>query len=308
MDGAENPREMIPALIQHLHATQNPDGGWGAVRGRQSNTEATSFAALALSRLDPAARASAERGMAWLRQRQNPDGSWPLTASMTTGSWATSLAVTCLAGDGDARDHVQRGADWLLGHRGRGLGILASLLYRVVPGRMPVRLDPELKGWAWTSNEFSWVEPTAYALIALKKIGRGRSEDARPPIAEAERMLYDRACPGGGWNYGNSVVYGEALAPFLETTAITLIALQGYRDDERNRVSLAALKRMLVDAASGLGLSWSMLCLRLHGDDVSSLLRRLADAHTKTAFLGETRSVALALVAATDGAGAFGFA
>ena len=127
-------------------------------------------------------------------------------------------------------------------------------------------------------------------------------------IDEAERMLYDRACPGGGWNYGNSTVYGEALAPYLETTAITLIALQDRRDDGRNRAGLAALGRMLGEAASGLGLSWSILCLRVHGQDVSSWLRRLADIYARSAFLGETKSVALALIASDAGPSAFQFA
>jgi hypothetical protein len=299
---------VIPALIDHLRATQNADGGWGALRGRQSNTEATSLAALALSRAGPSAHASAERGVTWLRQRQQPDGSWPLTASVNAGSWTTSLAVTCLANHADARSDVQRGADWLLGHRGRSLGFFASLLYRVMPDRMPVRLNPSLHGWAWTANEFSWVEPTAYALIALKKLGRGERSAAGPTILEAEAMLYDRACPGGGWNYGNSTVYGEALSPYLETTAIALVALQNRRDDGRNRAGLEALRRMLGDAASGMGLSWCILCLRIHGDDVSTWLRRLADIHAKTAFLGETKPVALALLAATDGAVAFQFA
>ena len=299
---------MIPALIDHLRATQNSDGGWGSIRGRQSNTEATSFATLALNRVGPSAHVPAERGITWLRQRQQPDGSWPLTASVNAGSWTTALAVTCLANHANTLSDVQRGAEWLLGHRGHGLGLLASLLYRVVPDLMPTRLNPDLKGWAWTADEFSWVEPTAYALIALKKLRRGESSAARPTILEAEAMLYDRACPGGGWNYGNSTVYGEALAPYLETTAIALVALQDRRDDERNRAGLEALKRMLGDAASGLGLSWCILCLRIHGDDVSTWLRRLADIHAKTAFLGETKPVALALLAATDGAVAFRFA
>ena len=299
---------MIPALIDHLRATQNSDGGWGSIRGRQSNTEATSLATLALNRVGPSTHVSAERGITWLRQRQQPDGSWPLTASVNAGSWTTALAVTCLANHANTLSDVQRGAEWLLGHRGRSLGFFASLLYRVMPNRMPVRLNPSLHGWAWTTNEFSWVEPTAYALIALKKLRRGESSAARPTILEAEAMLYDRACPGGGWNYGNSTVYGEALAPYLETTAIALVALQDRRDDERNRAGLEALKRMLGDAASGLGLSWCILCLRIHGDDVSTWLRRLADIHARTAFLGETKPVALALLAATDGAVAFRFA
>jgi hypothetical protein len=39
-------------------------------------------------------------------------------------------------------------------------------------------------------------------------------------------MLLDRACPGGGWNAGNGVVYGTALAPHPDDTAIALLALR----------------------------------------------------------------------------------
>jgi hypothetical protein len=37
-------------------------------------------------------------------------------------------------------------------------------------------------------------------------------------------MLLDRACVGGGWNSGNSVVYGLPLLPHVEATAIALCA------------------------------------------------------------------------------------
>jgi hypothetical protein len=33
-------------------------------------------------------------------------------------------------------------------------------------------------------------------------------------------------CPGGGWNAGNSVVYGVALAPHIDATSIALAGLR----------------------------------------------------------------------------------
>lgn len=35
---------MIADALDFLAMTQNPDGGWGATRDRQSNTEATAMA------------------------------------------------------------------------------------------------------------------------------------------------------------------------------------------------------------------------------------------------------------------------
>jgi prenyltransferase beta subunit len=43
--------EMIEAAIDLLLSAQNEDGGWGAVKGKRSNTESTSFALMALKSL-----------------------------------------------------------------------------------------------------------------------------------------------------------------------------------------------------------------------------------------------------------------
>jgi hypothetical protein len=39
-------------------------------------------------------------------------------------------------------------------------------------------------------------------------------------------MLLDRACPAGGWNAGNAVVFGVALDPQPDFTAMALLALR----------------------------------------------------------------------------------
>ena len=43
---------MIDAAIDLLLGAQNEDGGWGAVKGKRSNTESTSFALMALKSLE----------------------------------------------------------------------------------------------------------------------------------------------------------------------------------------------------------------------------------------------------------------
>src|SRR4030065_1592055 len=67
------------------------------------------------------------------------------------------------------------------------------------------------------------VEPTALSLIALRIAGNGENELAR----EATRMLMDRQLPTGGWNYGNTFVYGHELYPQPENTGLALDALAG---------------------------------------------------------------------------------
>ena len=88
---------MLPAALQFLQKTQNADGGWGAVPTRQSNTEATALALLALSSCAGAKATHLKRGLQWLIDLQNPDGSWPMHRSPSHGSWTTALASLALA-------------------------------------------------------------------------------------------------------------------------------------------------------------------------------------------------------------------
>ena len=68
-------------------------------------------------------------------------------------------------------------------------------------------------GLVLDQGTFSWAEPTAWALFALKKcLARGMvisGADAR--IRDGEAVLRDRVCATGGWNYGNSNVFGKNL-------------------------------------------------------------------------------------------------
>src|SRR5262245_35982555 len=194
---------LVEPLRQSLRAAQNADGGWAAQAGRRSDTEATALAVLALSAMvDSGDQQARRRAVSWLVARQKPDGSWPLADSVPEASWTTSLAVLSLAGTTDERARALLGATWLLGQSGRHLGWVASLLHRLAPHQQTVQVNPELTGWPWVAATTSWVEPTAYALLALKKFQADLGAYAVRRIAEAEQLLYDRMCAGGGWNYG----------------------------------------------------------------------------------------------------------
>ena len=89
-------------------------------------------------------------------------------------------------------------------------------------------------------------------------------------------MLLDRACVGGGWNSGNSIVYGVPLPPHVEATAIALLALQ---DEERTpviRTSLAWLKQRSATIESVESLAWCILSLFVYQEPVEHLKARLA--------------------------------
>jgi hypothetical protein len=166
-----------------------------------------------------------------------------------------------------------------------------------------VRLNQDLIGWPWTTGNFSWVEPTSYCMIALKKIRRELpANTVHSRLDQAELMIYDRMCDGGGWNYGNSEVYEEKLWAYPDTTAIALIATQDHRHRKENQASLRVLYDVARQADSGLALSLSILCFSLYDQDASDFKKMLAARFAKTQFLGETKVLALAVLALGDGA------
>lgn len=298
---------MIETAVRFLIESQNSDGGWGTAPRKASATEATSFAVLALSVVrDASLGRRTEQGLRWLVERQRADGSFPLHDRLDESSWTTALAVLAAGAFERYREPALRGVNWLLDHEPRGLGWATSLLYRVAPGRLSVRLNPDLRGWPWTSGAFSWVEPTAYAVIALKKL-RPLLVDGRAAhrIRQGELMIYDRMCAGGGWNYGNSRVLGAELPPYPDITALALIALQDHPAQEANRLGLAALERMLAETPSGLTLSWGILCLSLYAREVKRWRALLRRSYERTRFLHETPVMALALLASSDDSRAF---
>ena len=292
---------------EQLVASQNRDGGWGAQHGRASSTEITALATLALGRLDtPASRASATHGLRWLAALQHDDGGWPVSARVDDSSWATALAVLTLDVLGREPARAVRGARWLLRRTPRTPGVAISVLHRFAPSTLAVRVNPDLKGWAWTADAASFVEPTCYALLALKRVRRhlpGAAVAER--IDEAERMVYDRMCRDGGWNYGNSTVLEAELWPYADVTAIALLALADHPQREPNQKSLRALRGMLQQVDSGLSVAWATLCFAAYGEDLAPWRGRLVERYARTAFLGETKAVALALLALSGGAEVF---
>lgn len=286
--------EWIGLLLQ----SQSEDGGFGASPGQPSNSESTALALLAL-RSHPRHASNADRARAWLLQRQREDGSWALIDGADDGSWVTPWAMLALQSEeGVDPEALERGADWLARRKGRKLGFMALMMFRFLPEAERVELNPELVGWPWHDGSFSWVEPTAVTLLALKRL-RGMLADHFPAerVEEGGRLLYDRQCEDGGWNYGNRAVLGEELHAYPDVTAIALLALQD-QPAERTAKGRAALEEMLAtDEASGLALALGSLCRSVYGSDPTALQQRLLQRYERTGFLGEMRTIALASLA-----------
>jgi hypothetical protein len=126
------------------------------------------------------------------------------------------------------------------------------------------RQDNSLQGWSWMADTFSWVEPTAWCLLALKQWRRVGSEIDSARIDIAERLLIDRCCREGGWNYGNSNMLGQQLKPFVPTTAIALLSLQDRKTLPEVQKSVDYLERSATEERSGSALALAGMALQAY--------------------------------------------
>jgi hypothetical protein len=291
---------MNEAIVERLAAQRNEDGGWGSTAGRPSGTEYTALACMAMSVVARTAESNA--ALDWLVRAQRPDGAWPVSVDIPEPAWCTSLAVLALLDSVGGDPSARRGIDWLLAEKGIGvsLRVRISEFFR---DRKTTALDPTLRGWPWVQGTFSWIEPTAWAILALLRAWPdGLPRHARERADEGREMILDRTCPGGGWNYGNKIVLGVDMEPYPDSTAAALLALGALREDaDEVELSFAALDRLLAITHSGLTLSLSILCYREWGRDTAALDGLLDAAFERTGFLDDTRSLALATLALADG-------
>jgi hypothetical protein len=175
----------------------------------------------------------------------------------------------------DSSGARERGLSWLLKTKGREGDWLWRWKFKLAD--RAVRFNPDRYGWPWLPGSASWVIPTAFSVIAIKQFTAcNRSDLSERRIRLGVDMLLDRVCLGGGWNSGNSVVYGVPLRAHVESTAIALLALQ---DEERTSViqaSLACLKQRSSNIESVDSLAWCILSLFVYQEPVQHLKARLA--------------------------------
>jgi hypothetical protein len=239
-----------------LLAARNADGGWGYLRAKGSRLEPTCLALLAVRGGDDA---GAHRLEGWQRE----SGLLVEDDALPANCGFNGLALLTMCGMPDLAVR----ADALA----RGLTRLAGV---TTQANDVVRLDGRLRGWPWIDGTFSWVEPTSWCLLGLKKWRGARTASAPgldERIDEAERMLADRACVSGGWNYGNPNVFGRDLGAYAPTTAIALLALQD--DRQRSDVATAArrLEALALSEPSLLSLGLSVVAMCILGIPVRSL-------------------------------------
>lgn len=259
--------EKAAALLADL---RTEDGGFAPAPGGESEPEPTALAALALD--DAPARQ-------WLADHQQDDGAFLVGPKAIRNDTATALAA--IAADGPVRD---RALDYLANHPAQPIGF---------DERFPH--DESTRGWGWTSRTFGWVEPTARAVMALKLHRPDAAE-----IADGIAVLADRECSGGGWNYGNPEVLGRSLEPFLQTTAVGLIAVQNAPADLRDR-AVAVVESLWPNEQGGLGWAMAVTGLRLARRNASRFADELATLVDETELRNDAVALAWAVLALGDG-------
>jgi hypothetical protein len=234
--------------LAHLLAARQEDGGWGYHADTPSVSEATALAVLALTASGDESEAGSA-GAAWLSEHQRSDGFLSATQLLTERSWMTSIGGLALheaglsAAAGAARDALL----------GAGVFTLA------IPRPAVYGYNTGLPGWPWTDGDFSFIEPTALAVLFLKKMGQ--TNHAR--VREGVNVLRDRALDAGGWNYGEPEVLQGDLFPTIIPTAIALLALRDEQDSA-TEAGLAFLESQQGSISTLLSLGWATIALNVH--------------------------------------------
>ena len=242
------------------------------------------------------AEPSMARAIRFLLDSQRTDGGWPAFEGDSEPSWTTALALCTSTAVNDQSDARERALKWLLSERGKEGHWFWRWKFKTADRE--VRFDPDKYGWPWSPGAGSWVIPTAFSVVAIKQFTvRNRSEASEKRIRLGVEMLLDRACVGGGWNSGNSIVYGVPLPAHVEATAIALLALQ---DEPRGEIVHASVD-WLESRAPGINavssLSWCILTLFVYQRRTDELKRRLAAIIGDGSTIWNYATLAIALLA-----------
>jgi hypothetical protein len=223
------------------------DGGFSGRPDGHFQTDSTAWGILAF-RACGGSEELLERFRAVLTREQLADGRICVRKDSPESYWPTPLAMLAWQDSQAHQSAQQRAARFLLQTTG---------LHFPRASDSPSAHDTLLKGWPWVDGTHSWVEPTALCIMALRGAGYGNHERVR----EAVRMLLDRQLPHGGWNYGNTIMFGKELHPMPESTGAVLAGLAGMVERDTVLPSLRFLQAEVTRLHTPISLGWSLLGL-----------------------------------------------
>jgi len=282
----------LQSALDFLILSQNIDGGWGYHRDGMSYTEPTAFSLLALLNPAIAPKLSAsdprytaiQKGLGWLRQGQHPDGGWGVFREDEVSAWMTYPATWLLnvllrfpelftaygrPEDANARERAQQ---WII-NRGREPAIDSSAVFNEV--RKLFKIDSNLRGWSWGTQEAGWVIPTSLALVALAYNNSATTNSEI--VKNGKDYLRDRACPDGGWNVGNPWMLDKQLPPTPDATSFALLGWRvllnasDFGTTDQLQKAIGVLTDFVRNSNSDQTIVLGTLALRLFDESTASL-------------------------------------
>jgi len=251
----------IDSILGEIGKRSLPSGGFAARAGGQYRPDATAWAVLAF-RMGGSAPKRVHAALRCLAAGQMDDGRVALSSDHPDVYWPTPLAILAWHHDPEFGRCLSRAVSFLLQTTGTHFERQAN---------SPGGHDPSIRGWGWNDETHSWVEPTSLSMIALRLAGCGDNER----VSEGARLLLDRQLSRGGWNYGNTSVFGTELASMPESTGLALSALSGLTARQNVSCSIALLKESIRTLNTPLSLGWAILGLSAWGERPGAACERI---------------------------------
>ena len=218
-------------------AAATPTAAGDTTREKSSRLEPTAWATLALGEGADAAKASAV-----LRKWPSKDGLLLERAGGEPNYAFHGLALLVMRA---RRIEHSAGNAVLLGGLQRVKGMALAPSTHQPAGQRPSRMVLDCRYFQLGGTD-------GLVPVVVEEMGAetGARVDSQR-IDEAERLLIDRSCLGGGWNYGNSNMLGQELEPYVPTTAVALLAMQDRRTHPVVDRSLNYLEKHATSERSG---------------------------------------------------------
>lgn len=232
----------VERAVEVILGREGEKGGFSAVDLGPVQPDSTAWAALALSAAE-IGDTRISRALEMLVEFQGHDGRVVFAPRLSSVYWVTPVAVLSWLMSSDFEEPRQKATDFLLSQSG---------LHWQNENPEIVGHDTSLRGWPWISGTHSWIEPTSLCMLALH--AAGFKEHRR--LDEAVQMILNRQIISGGWNYGNTSVFGTQLQPIPESTGIALSALEGLVPKNRVSLSLEYATEKASQIRTPFSLSW----------------------------------------------------
>ncbi len=273
----------MEGYLHHLLTRTQSNGGFLSAPHRKDRPDATAWGTIILSHSNIEAN-PIERSRDYLTTYQMEDGRVSLSTDHPDSFWPTPLSILAWGISPPHKRNQVKSIHFLLNTSGE---------HWAKNPISPLQHDPSLKGWPWIEHTHSWVESTAMAMIALHNMGYS----GHPRLTEATNMILDRQLPHGGWNYGNTRVFGNELRPSPEDTGAALSALAGRVNKSVIAKSLKFLHTEYTRLRTPIALGWSLLGLNAWDETPPDVSTRIHDTWNRGDRLGgyDTPSLCLLL-------------